>query len=150
MREIKFRVWDKDNKEWLKYKQLQVGWKYPGTTKTPVPVIFWFYTSQDGEAFNELQYCLDSDHFEVCQYTGLQDKNGQDIYEGDIVEVKTAMGFKERGIVKFVDGCFEIEFFHSVIERDGSVRKRDYVKCYSANRAIKAIGNIHENPELLD
>ena len=80
-RPLKFRVWDKINKEWLIYKDCNVGWLLGMTgQKTladdpPRPNIMKMYCSPDGSTFNDLQFCIDSDDFEVVQYTGRKDKN---------------------------------------------------------------------------
>lgn len=71
---------------------------------------------------------------ELMQYTGLKDRNDKEIYEGDIVRY-----FKdELGIVKFVAGSFIIDgntCYESFLELGGK---------------IAIVGNIYENPDLLE
>lgn len=81
-------------------------------------------------------YQMSADFIEQC--TGLKDKNGRLIYEGDIV--KDDEGFV--GLVKYDEVCamFKIEFVYSApsnFEDDMSWE-------------FEVIGNIHENPELLE
>ena len=77
-------------------------------------------------------WCVDKQT--VGQFTGLYDKNGQEVYEGDIVRY-----FKdELGIVKFVAGSFIIDgntCYESFLELGGK---------------IAIVGNIYENPDLLE
>lgn len=75
------------------------------------------------------------------------DFNGNEIYVGDIVEVKSAsVGGMRRisGVVEVIDGCFDVVFdvpvYDSILKFN---RERQYVKCFSVNHAIKVIGNIH-------
>ena len=64
----------------------------------------------------------------VVQFTGLQDKNGKDIYEGDVYMIDEC-----KIIVEIPD------FFYNIESEMNSLEEKD----------IEIIGNIHENPELL-
>ena len=72
------------------------------------------------------------------QFTGLLDKKGKKIYEGDIVRFRDACDYKHTwsGFVDFADGSFRIN--------------GDFIKHYRwIDYEVEVIGNIHENPELL-
>ena len=137
MREIKFRAWDKENKEWLRYVKKQLGWRGSQGVVEVKPLMTWVYESSDGEAYNDLQFLIDSEHFEVCQYTGLKDKNGKEIWEGDVVSGKACND--EPLEICFIDACFEL------YDRGGNYYG-DLKQIYSM---LEVIGNIYENPELL-
>lgn len=75
----------------------------------------------------------------LMQYTGLDDKNGKEIYEGDIVEI-TREGIYEKGIIIFKNGCFFIKSKETLLA---------LYNCELNNYKVKVIGNITDNPELL-
>ena len=97
----------------------------------------------------------------VGQYTGLYDKNGTKIFEGDIVEFESHGYYPkvDRGVVIFKKGCFGIEFMSELAKelgwdkqfhRIGSVdRWQDMGASGEITYTYEVIGNIHDNPELL-
>ena len=82
-----------------------------------------------------LGYFLDDDkRWVLMQYTGMPDKNGKEIYESDILRGDHT---DPNCMVKFKDGCFGID------SEDGWLDLKQF--CHEE----EVIGNIHENPELL-
>ena len=84
----------------------------------------------------EGEFLVDEDT--ICQYTGLTDKNGKKIFENDIVQV----GWY-NGTVEYEDGCFVIKWNNiKFLRKDLG---------YWANLdGFQTIGNIYDNPELLE
>ena len=114
-REIKFRIWHSDIQEML--YQFTLPMAGPG---------------QDlNQAFSWLLK-------PIMQFTGLKDKNGKEIYEGDIVSHSLDNSTIPLSVVSFEDGMFvfsDKEYTTELIE------SLDY---------CEVIGNIYENPELLN
>jgi len=120
MREIRFRIWNKNGKRMLYDSGLPI---------------------KGNKVIEEIG-------FKVMQFTGLQDKNGQKIYEGDIVYDETIKAKSE-----IVFGLFE-----------GVSNEYGYYKCLGFHRKwsdnsgysilsgendLEIIGNIYKNPRLL-
>lgn len=121
MREIKFRAWDKENKKFYtpiisaNGKSLTVSFGY--------------------EIFGE-------NNDDIMQYTGIKDKNGKPIFEGDIIKYKnsitsiqwTGCGF--NGVYHNSDGSWDDEWEYALSYRDSGY--------------IEVLGNLFENPNLIN
>lgn len=139
-RQIKFRAWDNKEKKWL------LGYEYPnlgGFSLYGESVVLgeWggvcsdFLFEKDGRKAEDLI---------VMQFIGLTDKNGKEIYEGDIVNF-----LDETLSVEMTDNNAGGKMGFGLVGSDGSecsyhygTTKEDFTDC-------EVIGNIYENPELL-
>lgn len=125
-REIKFRGKDYNNK-WRYGDLVQEKW---GKGKA-------IMIKKDTTAWTVLEDT-------VGQYTGLHDKNGKEIYEGDIVYCQTKYG-KAKALIEFIDGKF-VAYWNSAITHP---QNGHHIACYDINKKFEVIGNVFENPELL-
>lgn len=128
MRDIEFRAWDKPYKQMCNVSMLQFD--YDGTICAAVII---------EKPFND-QRLAKIDDLIIEQFTGLKDKNGKEIYEGDIVKVE---GDGEIYRVKWIRSGFGLEPRYNSPRYPvlGNVELR---------KKIEVVSNIHENPELLE
>ena len=120
-REIKFRAWDKETKSMIK-EVWEIGLK---------------------SNYNQSWLIGDdkrTDNFELMQYTGLKDKNGKEIYEGDIVKSRDNHLF----IINYEYGSFGAGWI-----KDDLVWYSSATKSFD-KKIFEVIGNIYENSELLN
>jgi uncharacterized phage protein (TIGR01671 family) len=120
MREIKFRAWDTKNKK--------MG--QPTDFRTPGGAIALYNSVGTYPDTDFPPHWPKPSELVFLQFTGLQDKNGKEIYEGDVIWVRGGT----RHEVRFTAGRFECSHWDL-----GGRKAAD----------IKIIGNIYENPELL-
>ena len=121
MREIKFRAWEKHLKKMFlpdTLARLHFNGELP----------YCFYTIK-GQMITHKALVL-------MQYTGLKDKNGIEIYEGDILKDIDSV----VGNVFFADGGFKVDYG----------KRGDYWLASREGAVVIIIGNIYENPELLE
>ena len=122
MKEIKFRAWDKTLNK-----------------------IHCWSAIENHFTFEEL---LDDNFFEAMQYTGLKDKNGTEIYDGDYIRysMRTINGSVFTHVCRVFQhesGTWRIEGYH---EDNPSYETKGTV--YEVHKVCEVIGNIYENPEL--
>lgn len=92
------------------------------------------------------------DEIKLMQYTGLKDKNGKEIYEGDILELRANPFDRKKDLfqVVFKDGGFRDEWNNYIgqyLPPDIRNKQGGRVRL---NEACEVVGNIYENPELLE
>lgn len=126
MREIKFRGKDIKNNKWI------YGGYY-SFCETTIGYGWVHYIIKENDQKIEVKPAT------VGQFTGLHDKNGIKIYEGDIVSYN---GSKET---VYFDISLRIPCFTTGIGYGSSTAKHPYV----LSKRHEVVGNIHENPELL-
>lgn len=128
MREIKFRGWDRLNKEMI------------------ILNTFWFigipahiYNEKFIENANWVEY-FNARGIEPMQYTGLKDSQGIDIYEGDIVKTDEGNKAIDFDILTYDSGgAVHTGFYFKGSDLEWSMNLDEY----------EVIGNIYENPDLL-
>lgn len=136
-KEIKFRAWDKQEKIMCEVGILSYrggGCFLHGNSKTVAEV--------QGDRMVSIPDCDNDGHFvyfqdlELMQYTGLLDKNGTEIYEGDIVKNNDAMWS-----LYWSDGCYKMAL-------DGLQKDNDHLFIEEAQHS-EVVGNNYENKDLL-
>ncbi|PKE36853.1 hypothetical protein CW670_02675 [Macrococcoides caseolyticum] len=110
----KFRIFDKKKKRFLGDFTMEID-------KFGIHVL------------DEFNYVVDEDDRVLMQATGLTDKNGKEIFEGDIVKY-----WENIGYIEFYQGSWVINW------NDGSL-----FDLYDNDNNLEVLGNIHEHPELL-
>jgi len=123
-REIKFRAWDKFNKKMIEWNDRLDEWMIALRDK-----------------YNKTE---ERNHLEFMQYTGLKDKNGKEIYEGDIIlskyfDERLEKYIERKAKVIFEDGCFQV--------KDKQFWQPSLYNIMTEGWTVQVIDNIHEATE---
>ena len=143
MREILFRGQTRryGEKVWMNGEKVQSNWVYGGVCcgKGVFSIVYDYMDEEKEKPIEKHVVYTDT----IGQYTGLTDKNGKKIFEGDIVSFKrvNALGYTTSriGDVRYYD---KLPIFY-IMATTGDAW--DWCDCED----IEVIGNIHDNPELL-
>ena len=141
MRTIKFRAWDKEYEKMTYFDDEDYKYKPPLVFRLDQV----FKKNSNYDDYEDFEYNDITDKVEVMQYTGLHDKDGKEIYEGDIVNCQTKYG-KAKAIIKFINGKF-VAYWDSKITHP---KNGHHIAYYDINKKFEVIGNIYENRELLN
>lgn len=128
MREIKFRAWDLSHREMIYISDF-----------------YWFEENGVRDVHGEGI----AGRYVILQFTGLKDKNGRDIYEGDIVQFHGYIIKWEKGqeMKVPVDTNMEVEWSLDICGEYGCVGWN--LSSFDASE-VEIIGNIYEHPELME
>lgn len=163
MREIKFRVYrrkrDYDG-------NLLPGWDHDDNPKIGVHMVDGnapgFIELDDKTALFDLNQSIvvmANEHRVLAQYTGLEDKNGKEIYEGDIVKyVETVDNWHQQNAARVMSALYERSSEVRQVDNYVHIFPVEYILCYFNPftgylpidpELWEVIGNIYQNPELL-
>lgn len=134
MRKIKFRGYDKELEKMTYFDDEEYDYRPPLAFRLDQV----FKKDSNYDDYEDFEYNDITDKLEIMQYTGLKDKNGKEIYEGDIVKI----GKNKKATIEWDKYCgFKIDFLNSI----------EWVDFSSAYlRMCEVIGDIYSNSELLE
>lgn len=136
-REILFKAKRKDNGKWVEgyYCKTTIG-----NDARPSDLIFVPFKVSRNEEWGWMKVDFDT----ICQYTGLTDKNGQKIWENDIVN-RTDLHVVSEPSIGFIE--YDLENTSFLIHWTNKV---EYSPTYHWKDKLQVIGNIFDNADLLE
>lgn len=141
MRMIDFRAWDKKESEILDVMDIDFSGNKVGVCNVPKRLF------KDGRLHTIYSIEKDWNEVELMQYTGLKDKNGTEIFEGDIVRwTRLSISFDLETYETRTDNLEVVwcDYNAGFLAQDGTLLY------YEDSEQYEVIGNVYENPELLE
>lgn len=146
-REILFKAKRKDNSEWVEgylYKHQYFAFIFPLVTNGSY--------DNSKKVMNFMNPCFEVDPYTICQYTGLMDKNGNKIWENDVVRFHYPFECLEHNQY---DNGYSVHYCTGQVLWDKEtasfqVTERISAENYEVLDDCKVIGNAFDNPELLE
>lgn len=139
-REIKFRAYDKEDERMRYFDDEDYLYHYPFILRLEQV----FKKDSNYDDYEDFEYKDVTDKIELMQYTGLDDKKGKKIYEGDIVKFRLKTCREEYpDLIGYIEYQTTFTAFR-IMSNKGSF-KIDVLDL----KFIEVIGNIYDNPELL-
>nr|WP_302224775.1 YopX family protein [Streptococcus lutetiensis] len=132
----KFRAWLKEEQRMIEsYDTLAIDYENEEIVTQKI-------YSERGLAIERDIHSYDFDDVKLMQSTGLKDKNGKEIFEGDVLQ--THDGELSKVVWNKYLGCWEVEFLSEIVDLSE-------VADVKSNRSdCEIVGNIYENPEFLE
>lgn len=130
MREMKFRAWSKTKGKMIYAAEAKHSSDLLAIGLHGLPIAVDRDSFQDGAVVGwNIDHCVT-----LMQYTGLKDKNGREIYEGDILSLGKRVGV--------------VQWYTSVENGAGFFISTNSERDYKVHHAWTVIGNIYQNPEM--
>lgn len=133
---IKFRVWDKEEKKMHKVKTIEFS-------RRGARIIHLAEVQSNGKGDHKRWHSS----VELMQSTGLKDKNGVEIYEGDILKI-LVMSVSDKYVYGEVVYEYGVSGLKNVL--NGWGYEQGLIPLLEVGHVYEVVGNIYENPELLE
>lgn len=132
-REIKFRVYDKDLKKM----------RYLNNSHD-----FICFGEKGNGHYHNMQTGLGEWFSDLMQYTGLKDKNGVEIYEGDLIDIHQTVNGYNQFVIQYDNYKFSARYYNQKTKQILDWYQYDLDELFEINvfeKEIEVIGNIYEN-----
>lgn len=149
MRTFRFRAFDKEEKVMIYgIENIYDGGYFVNSNNQEISI---YSTSLSSSSFGNN---LNNEDIEIMQFTGLFDKNGTPIYEGDIVKYVSGKNYQTTGVVTWADdkNSFNLKTYPlmcAFVIHNEKENKTDKFE-WDETDYMEVIGNIYEHPNLLE